>query len=89
MKLSDVLDMIKIGHRSKSECDNSASLDLIVKPNIDRYHIPIMCKNIDTGVEYKSANEAAKSEGIARSSVQRMLSGKVDAVKGVRIRKIL
>lgn len=89
MKLSDVLDMIKIGRRSKSECENSSSLDLIVKPDIKMYNIPIRCKNIDTDVDYKSANEAAKSEGISRSSVQRMLSGEVDSVKGIRIRKIL
>ena len=41
MKLSDVLNMIKIGHRSKSECDNSSSLNLIVIPDIKKYNIPI------------------------------------------------
>lgn len=89
MKFGNVLNMFHIKSSSDAECKSSKALKMIVKPEIDGYNIPIRCKNIDSGVEYSSANAAAKAEGLARSSVQLMVNGKKESIKGIRIRPIL
>lgn len=82
----------KLFKSSKKECENSKQLERIVpgKSNerLSNAQRAVKCVNPDTGAVYPSLSDAAKAEGISRSSARRLVNGKYESIKGVKLNRL-